>query len=353
MVDDVVIDIAGLSKGYRRVEAVRGVSFAVYPGEVFGLLGPDGAGKSTIIQVLAGVLLPSRGAASVAGIDVLRDPEGVKARIGYMPQGLGLNLYDDLTVDDHLQFFAELRGVPVDQFRDHRATLLDITRLTPAADRLARHLSGGMRQKLGLACALIHLPDVLLLDEPTTGVDPLSRQDFWHIINRFSRKRQITVLLATPYLDEAERCHRVALMNRGRLLALGSPDELKAGLAGEGREGGGLGGLPGGRRGRRRPGGSPRSGGTGGSPAQPQRSGDRRRSPDQTLWQYDGGERNHLHGGHGRDLWVPGSQRRRKDHGDQDAGGDSAADARPRAGRRLRHPPASRRHQAHHRLHVA
>src|SRR3990170_148481 len=233
MVDDVVIDIAGLSKGYRRVEAVRGVSFAVYPGEVFGLLGPDGAGKSTIIQVLAGVLLPSRGAASVAGIDVLRDPEGVKARIGYMPQGLGLNLYDDLTVDDHLQFFAELRGVPVDQFRDHRATLLDITRLTPAADRLARHLSGGMRQKLGLACALIHLPDVLLLDEPTTGVDPLSRQDFWHIINRLSRERQITVLLATPYLDEAERCHRVALMNRGRLLALGSPDELKAGLVGD------------------------------------------------------------------------------------------------------------------------
>ena len=232
MVDDVVIDIAGLSKGYRRVEAVRGVSFTVRRGEVFGLLGPDGAGKSTIIQVLAGVLLPSRGAASVAGIDVLRDPEGVKARIGYMPQGLGLNLYDDLTVDDHLQFFAELRGVPVDQFRDHRATLLDITRLTPAADRLARHLSGGMRQKLGLACALIHLPDVLLLDEPTTGVDPLSRQDFWHIINRLSRDRQITVLLTTPYLDEAERCHRVALMNRGRLLALGTPDELKARIVG-------------------------------------------------------------------------------------------------------------------------
>ena len=236
MVDDAVIDIAGLSRQYGRVEAVRGVSFTVRRGEVFGLLGPDGAGKSTIIQVLAGVLLPSRGAASVAGIDVLRDPEGVKARIGYMPQGLGLNLYDDLTVDEHLQFFAELRGVPADEFRDHRATLLDITRLAPAADRLARHLSGGMRQKLGLACALIHLPDVLLLDEPTTGVDPLSRQDFWHIINRLSRERQITVLLATPYLDEAERCHRVALMNRGRLLALGSPDELKAGLVGDSSE---------------------------------------------------------------------------------------------------------------------
>ena len=231
MAGDAVIDVAGLARRYRRVEAVREVTFSIQRGEVFGLLGPDGAGKSTIIQVLAGVLLPSGGTASVAGMDVLRDPEGVKARIGYMPQGLGLNLYDDLTVDEHLEFFAELRGVPGDQFREHRATLLEITRLAPAADRLARHLSGGMRQKLGLACALIHLPDVLLLDEPTTGVDPLSRQDFWHIINRLSRERQITVLLATPYLDEAERCHRVALLSRGRLLALGSPDELKARLA--------------------------------------------------------------------------------------------------------------------------
>ena len=231
-----VIEIAGLSKRYRRIDAVRDVTFSVRRGELFGLLGPDGAGKSTIIQVLAGVLLPSRGAASVAGIDVLRDPEGVKARIGYMPQGLGLNLYDDLTVDEHLQFFADLRGIPADQFRDHSATLLDITRLAPAANRLARHLSGGMRQKLGLACALIHLPDVVLLDEPTTGVDPLSRQDFWHIINRLSRERQVTVLLATPYLDEAERCHRVALMNHGQLLATGSPDELKAALAGKSPE---------------------------------------------------------------------------------------------------------------------
>ena len=228
--DHPVIDVAGLSRRYRRVEAIRDVTFAVPRGEVFGLLGPDGAGKSSIIQILAGVLLPSAGRAAVAGIDVLRNPEGVKARIGYMPQGLGLNLYDDLTVDEHLQFFAELRGVSAEQFRDHRATLLDITRLAPAADRLARHLSGGMRQKLGLSCALIHLPDVLLLDEPTAGVDPLSRQDFWHIINRLSRERQITVLLATPYLDEAERCHRLALMHCGRLLALGSPDELKAGL---------------------------------------------------------------------------------------------------------------------------
>ena len=227
-----VIEVTGLAKRYRRVEAVSDVSLAVYPGEVFGLLGPDGAGKSTIIQVLAGVLLPNRGSAVVAGIDVLRDPERVKARIGYMPQGLGLNLYDDLTVDEHLRFFGELRGVPEDRFREHRATLLEITRLAPAADRLARHLSGGMRQKLGLASALIHFPDVLLLDEPTTGVDPLSRRDFWQIITRLSREQGMTVLVSTPYLDEAERCTRVALIARGRVLATTHPEFASALLPG-------------------------------------------------------------------------------------------------------------------------
>lgn len=225
-----VIEIEGLSKRYRRMAAVDDMSISVTAGEVFGLLGPDGAGKSTIIQVLAGVLMPDRGRVVVAGLDVLRDPERVKAGIGYMPQGLGLNLYDDLTVDEHLQFFAELRGIPKTQFEARRATLLGITRLAQTADRLARHLSGGMRQKLGLACALIHMPPILLLDEPTTGVDPLSRRDFWQIIGRLSREQQITVLLTTPYLDEAERCHRVALMDHGRLLAMGSPEDLKTRL---------------------------------------------------------------------------------------------------------------------------
>ena len=223
-----LIEVAQLSKRYRRVEALADVTFTVYPGEIFGLLGPDGAGKSTIIQVLAGVLLPTRGHAVVAGIDVLRDPERVKARIGYMPQGLGLNLYDDLTVDEHLRFFADLRGLPPDQFREHRSMLLQITRLEPVRTRLARYLSGGMRQKLGLACALIHLPDLLLLDEPTTGVDPLSRRDFWQIIARLSRDRGMTALVSTPYLDEAERCHRVALMSRGRLLATAHPELIAA-----------------------------------------------------------------------------------------------------------------------------
>ncbi|HEV2281360.1 MAG TPA: ATP-binding cassette domain-containing protein [bacterium] len=223
-----IIEVRGLFKRYRRAPAVDGVSLTIASGEIFGLLGPDGAGKSTVLQIAAGVLLPDRGQVLIDGIDVRRDPEAVKRRIGYMPQGLGLSLYDDLTVDEHLRFFAELRGIPEQQFREHRRTLLDIMRLGPAAGRLARHLSGGMRQKLGLASALIHLPDVLLLDEPTTGVDPLSRRDFWQIIDRLSRTRGITVLLTTPYLDEAERCHRVALMHRGRILAAGSPDELKA-----------------------------------------------------------------------------------------------------------------------------
>lgn len=230
LIEAPTIEVVGLSKRYRRVQAVDGVSLAVQRGEIFGLLGPDGAGKSTIMQILAGVLLPTGGRAVVAGIDVLRDPEAVKARIGYMPQGLGLNLYDDLTVDEHLHFFADLRGITRPQFEKHRAMLLDITRLTPVTSRLARHLSGGMRQKLGLACALIHLPDVLLLDEPTTGVDPLSRRDFWQIVGRLSRERGMTVLLTTPYLDEAERCHHVALMNRGRLLTIGGPQELKTHL---------------------------------------------------------------------------------------------------------------------------
>jgi ABC-2 type transport system ATP-binding protein len=227
-----LIEVDALTKRYRRETAVDRVTLAIAPGEIFGLLGPDGAGKSTIIQILAGVLIPDAGRAVVAGLDVLHDPEGVKRRIGYMPQGLGLNLYDDLTIDEHLEFFAELRGVAPDKFREHRATLLEITRLASAAHRLARHLSGGMRQKLGLVSALIHLPDILLLDEPTTGVDPLSRRDFWQIIDKLSRERGITVLLTTPYLDEAERCHRVALMHRGRLLAAASPDELKFSVPG-------------------------------------------------------------------------------------------------------------------------
>jgi ABC-2 type transport system ATP-binding protein len=227
--------VEALCRSYRRgrVRAVRDVSFEVGRGEVFGLIGPDGAGKTSVLQVLAGVLRADSGAARVAGVDVRRDPEAVKAGIGYMPQGLGLNLYDSLTVRENIEFFRDLRRVPREQYADNRERLLRMTRLERFLERPAATLSGGMRQKLALICTLIHLPDVLLLDEPTTGVDPISRRDFWSIIHALVASRGVTVLMTTAYMDEAERCHRVSLMHDGVVIAAGSPDELTAGLVGQ------------------------------------------------------------------------------------------------------------------------
>jgi ABC-2 type transport system ATP-binding protein len=229
-----VIEIEGLSRAYARgrILAVRDVSLRVARGEVFGLIGPDGAGKTSVLQVLAGVLRADTGSARVAGVDVIRNPEAVKAAIGYMPQGLGLNLYDSLTVAENIEFFRDLRRVAPDQYRENRERLLRMTRLGPFLDRPAGKLSGGMRQKLALICTLIHLPDVLLLDEPTTGVDPLSRRDFWSIIHGLVVSRGVTVLLTTAYMDEAERCHRVSLMHDGAVIASGAPEELTRGLTG-------------------------------------------------------------------------------------------------------------------------
>jgi len=229
-----VIRVAGLVKRYARgrVRAVNGVSFAVPRGRVLGLIGPDGAGKTSIIQILAGVLSADGGEASVAGVDVVRDPEGVKPIIGYMPQGLGLNLYDSLSVAQNIEFFRALRQVPEPRYRENRERLLAMTRLAPFLDRPAGKLSGGMRQKLALICTLIHLPDILLLDEPTTGVDPLSRRDFWTIVHGLVTGRGVTVLLSTAYMDEAERCHQVLLMHQGEVIAEGTPDALAAALPG-------------------------------------------------------------------------------------------------------------------------
>jgi len=231
-----VIDVRGLARTYRRgrVRAVRDVSFRVAPGEVFGLIGPDGAGKTSVLQILAGVLRPDAGEAHVAGVDVRRDPEAVKSRIGYMPQGLGLSLYDTLTVEENIAFFRDLRRVPADRYRDNRDRLLRMTHLGGVLDRPARALSGGMRQKLGLVCALIDLPRVLLLDEPTTGVDPISRREFWTIIHTLVAGGGVTVLLTTSYMDEAERCHTVSLMHQGALIAQGPPAALVAALPGGG-----------------------------------------------------------------------------------------------------------------------
>jgi ABC-2 type transport system ATP-binding protein len=225
-----VLDVRDLRRSYgrfKRVEAVRGVSFAVQRGQIFGLIGPDGAGKTSVIQMLAGVLALHGGSARVDGLDVVAESTRVKERIGYMPQGLGSNLYESLTVHENIEFFRDLRRLPSDVYRANRAELLAATRLEPFLDRRAGNLSGGMRQKLALICTLIHLPDVLLLDEPTTGVDPVSRQEFWQIIRRVVEDRGATVLMSTSYMDEAERCHRIALLHAGKILTEGTPEEVR------------------------------------------------------------------------------------------------------------------------------
>jgi ABC-2 type transport system ATP-binding protein len=214
---------------HHRVLAVNGLDLRVERGEVFGLVGPDGAGKSTLIRMLSTVLEPTSGEAFVFGHSVVRDPQSIKLRIGYMSQSF--SLYPDLTVAENLDFFAEVRGVPRDEKGPRAARLLEFSGLTAFADRQARNLSGGMKQKLALAATLIHEPDLLFLDEPTTGVDPVSRREFWRIIASLHR-RGVTVLVATPYMDEAERCDRVAFMRNGRIRILDTPAKLKARLPG-------------------------------------------------------------------------------------------------------------------------
>jgi ABC-2 type transport system ATP-binding protein len=226
---EAVVQIEGLTKRFGGVAAVDRLSFHVEPGEIFGLVGPDGAGKTTTLRMLAGVLPPDEGTALVAGVDVARDPEGVKHHISYMPQRFGL--YEDLTVDENIRFYADLYGVRR-RDREERATrLLAASGMTEFRDRLAGKLSGGMKQKLGLSCALIHKPKVILLDEPTTGVDPVSRRDFWRILYALVAEG-VAVLNSTAYLDEAERCHRLVLLHQGRALDCDTPALLKEKLPG-------------------------------------------------------------------------------------------------------------------------
>jgi ABC-2 type transport system ATP-binding protein len=196
---------------------------------VFGLVGPDGAGKSTLMRVLCGLLPPTAGQVTVAGCDVVAAAERAKPHLGYLAQRFGL--WGDLTVDENLQFCADLFGVSRADYEARRPELLSITRLAPFTDRRAENLSGGMKQKLGLICTLVHRPEVLLLDEPTTGVDPASRRDFWRLLHGLPRQG-VTVLVSTPYMDEAERCDRVALLHEGRVLACDAPDALKARVPG-------------------------------------------------------------------------------------------------------------------------
>jgi len=221
------IQTRGLMRAFGDVTAVSGVDLAVRKGEMFGLVGPDGAGKSTAIRLLCGILKPTGGKGAVLGFDLASQPEQIKKRIGYLSQGF--TLYGDLTVDENIEFFAELHGV--NNFQERRQELLSFTRLTPFRDRLAQALSGGMKKKLALACTLIHTPELIFLDEPSTGVDPVSRGEFWNILSGVLAQG-VTVFMTTPYIDEAERCNRVGLMHRGRVFMVGTPDEVRAAMPG-------------------------------------------------------------------------------------------------------------------------
>lgn len=213
-----------LTRSFGQSTAVDGLTFRVAEGEIFGLVGPDGAGKTTTMRLLTSILDPSDGEAWVLGCHTVREAEAIKEHIGYMSQRFGL--YPDLTVMENIAFYADIYGVPRKGRQDRIDRLLAFSNLTPFKKRLAGNLSGGMKQKLGLACALVHTPQILFLDEPTNGVDPVSRRDFWRILYQLLREK-VTIFVSTAYLDEAERCNRVAMIHRGKLLACGTPDEVK------------------------------------------------------------------------------------------------------------------------------
>jgi ABC-2 type transport system ATP-binding protein len=220
-----VIKIENLKRSYGDIVAVNGVTYSVAKGEMFGLVGPDGAGKTTTIRMLIGLLKPDSGNAQLLGYDLKTQKNKIKDEIGYLSQRF--SLYGDLTIDENIEFFADIHGVK--NFKERRNELLEFTRLTPFRDRLADKLSGGMKQKLALACTLIHKPKIIFLDEPTTGVDPVSRRDFWKILSNLL-KEGITIFMTTPYLDEAERCNRIALMNNGEIISWDTPKNVKASL---------------------------------------------------------------------------------------------------------------------------
>ena len=218
------VTVRELTRRFGAFLAVDRVSFDVEYGEIFGFLGSNGAGKSTTIRMLCGLLRPSSGSATVGGIDVGRDPEGVKRRIGYMSQRF--SLYELLTVDENITFFGGLYGLDNSRIAERRGFVLEMAGLNGREKTLTRDLAGGWRQRLALGCAILHEPSILFLDEPTGGVDPVSRRQFWQLIDRLSAQG-VTVFVTTHYLDEAEHCHRLALMHAGRIAALGSVAELK------------------------------------------------------------------------------------------------------------------------------
>ena len=225
-----VIETHNLTKQFKKTTAVDGLDLGVRRGEIFGLLGPDGAGKTTTIRILCAIMDPSEGSARVAGFDTLKEPEEIKKRIGYMAQQF--SLYGDLTVMENLVFFADVFQVSRADRQIRIPKLLGFARLTEFQSRRAAHLSGGMQKKLALACTLIHSPEVIFLDEPTTGVDPVSRREFWDILTEL-HLQGVTLFVSTPYMDEAERCSRVALMFEGTIVVCDEPERIKGLVEGE------------------------------------------------------------------------------------------------------------------------
>jgi ABC-2 type transport system ATP-binding protein len=220
-----IIETHGLTRRFGELTAVDHLDLTVSEGEIFGLVGPDGAGKTTTLRLLCGLMNPTEGSARVAGHDVVREAKAVKDNIGYMAQRFGL--YADLTVQENMDFYADLFGIVGAERAQMQAHLLRMTRMEPFREREAGRLSGGMKQKLALICTLLHKPRILFLDEPTNGVDPVSRRDFWTNLYQLL-KDGITILMTTAYLDEAERCNRVGLMHRGRLIRCGPPEDVRA-----------------------------------------------------------------------------------------------------------------------------
>jgi ABC-2 type transport system ATP-binding protein len=222
------VEFANVGKTYGAVRALEGVSFTVERGEMFGVIGPDGAGKTTAIRIMCGLLRPTSGSVRVLGHDPIREHRRITGEVGYLSQRF--SLYGDLTIDENIAFFAELHGVR--RYEAARDRLLDMTQLTAFRGRRADRLSGGMKQKLALACTLVHEPEILMLDEPTTGVDPVARREFWKLLSEFLA-RGLTIVMSTPYLDEAERCGRIVLLHEGRVLAVDRPDALQHALGGQ------------------------------------------------------------------------------------------------------------------------
>ena len=228
--DEVIIHTVNMRRVFGKTVAVDGLDLSIYKGEIFGLVGPDGAGKTTTLRLLAAIMDPSTGKAMVVGHDTIREAEAIKSHIGYMAQIF--SLYGDLSVDENLNFFADIFGVSRKARIERIERLLRFARLTDFRKRRAGKLSGGMQKKLALACTLIHEPELLYLDEPTTGVDPVSRREFWDILTEL-HVRGVTIVVSTPYMDEAERCSRVGLMYEGRLIECGAPGDIRRRVPGK------------------------------------------------------------------------------------------------------------------------